>query len=361
MTPLQIECPPGGTLDDKLTRLEQVLRGLGRVLIGYSGGVDSALLVVAAHRVLGDDAIAVTADSESYAEGELELAAEIAGRFGIRHEIVKTRELDNPDYASNPVNRCYFCKTELFVHMESLASHLQADNILYGHNVDDVGDFRPGATAAREHGVRAPLQEAGFTKADVRKLAKRWDIPVWNRPAMACLSSRFPYGTPVTSEGLRRVDRAEKFVRAQGFGSDIRVRHHDEVARIELPADDLQRLLADVDLRARLATGLSDLGYTRVTADLRGFRSGSLNEVLKKQADEVADGAATGISGGVDAAARRLGLGRSVSGEAQNITWVRLHSDATVRLADEALRCDLAAAAESRGGRYVALDLIPLD
>ena len=196
MTPLQIEGAPGGTLDDKLTRLEQVLRGLGRVLIGYSGGVDSALLVVAAHRVLGDDAIAVTADSESYAEGELELAAEIAGRFGIRHEIVKTRELDNPDYASNPVNRCYFCKTELFEHMEDLARRLQADNILYGHNVDDVGDFRPGATAAREHGVRAPLQEAGFTKADVRELAKRWDIPVWNRPAMACHSSRFPYGTP---------------------------------------------------------------------------------------------------------------------------------------------------------------------
>jgi uncharacterized protein len=361
MTTLQIENAAGGTLEDKLSRLDEVLRGLGRVLIGYSGGVDSALLMVAAHRVLGDDAIAVTADSESYAEGELELAVEIAGRFGIRHEIVKTRELDNPDYASNPVNRCYFCKSELFEHMEDLARRLQADNILYGHNVDDVGDFRPGATAAREHGVRAPLQEAGFTKADVRELARRWDIPVWNRPAMACLSSRFPYGTPVTSEGLRRVDRAEKLVRAQGFGSHVRVRHHDDVARIELPADDLERLLGDADIRARLATGLTDLGYTRVTADLRGFRSGSLNEVLKKHHDDEAGGTVAEVAGGVIAAAARLGLGLAETGEAQQITWVRLRNAAAARLADERLRCDLVTAAESAGGRYVALDLIPLD
>ena len=361
MTTLQIENSPvdadGQTLDDKLAHLDEVLRGLGRVLIGYSGGVDSALLVVAAHRILGDNAIAVTADSESYAEGELEQAADIVRQFGVRHEVVKTRELDNPDYVSNPVNRCYFCKTELFVHMEELATKLQIDNMLYGHNVDDVGDFRPGATAAREHGVRAPLQEAGFTKADVRELAKRWDIPVWNRPAMACLSSRFPYGTPVTSEGLRRVDRAEKILRAQGFGSHIRVRHHDDVARIELPADDLERLLSDADLRNFLATALSDLGYQRVTADLRGFRSGSLNEVLKKDAPE---NAASAVETVTDAAAR-LGAGPARSGEARQITWIQLNSAGAARLADEAARTDLVAAAEAAGARYVALDLVCLD
>lgn len=358
MTTVQIENTPvdadGRTLDDKADRLTEILRDLGKVLVGYSGGVDSALLAVAAHRVLGDNAIAVTADSESYAEGEIDVAVDIVQRFGMRHEIVKTRELDNPDYASNPVNRCYFCKTELFVHMEALAARLQVDNLLYGHNVDDTGDFRPGATAAREHGVRAPLQEAGFTKADVRELARRWDIPVWNRPAMACLSSRFPYGTPVTSEGLRRVDQAEKAVRAEGFGSHVRVRHHDDVARIELPADDLERLLTDAGLRARLAAVLGDLGYGRVTADLRGFRSGSLNEVLKKSPD-----APAAPADGLPAAAQRLGLGPVETGQDQQITWLQVGASAVAALADEALRNDLVSAAEAAGARYVALDLAP--
>ncbi|MDA0334349.1 MAG: ATP-dependent sacrificial sulfur transferase LarE [bacterium] len=360
MTTLQIEHTlvdaDGRTLDDKLVCLNEILRGLGRVLIGYSGGVDSALLVVAAHRVLGEDAIAVTADSESYAEGELEMAVDIVRRFGVRHQVVHTRELDNPDYASNPTNRCYFCKTELFVHMEALAAELRIDNMLYGHNIDDVGDFRPGATAAREHGVRAPLKEAGFTKADVRELARRWEIPVWNRPAMACLSSRFPYGTPVTSEGLRRVDRAETAVRAEGFGSHVRVRHHGDVARIELPAEDLERLLADADLRARLAAALTELGYERVTADLRGFRSGSLNEVLKKGSDEPERAAHESV---LDAATR-LGVGTAETGAARQITWIRLPGASTARLTDEALRTRLVAAAEAAGALYVALDLTPL-
>lgn len=356
--PIRIDGAPAEVdargLDDKLADLESLLRPLGRVLIGYSGGVDSALLVVAAHRVLGEDAIAVTADSESYAEGELELAAEVLRPFGIRHEVVRTGELDNPDYAANPVNRCYYCKSELFSHMTALAAQLQVDNLLFGHNADDRGDYRPGATAAREFGVRAPLQEAGLTKQDVRDLARRLEIPVWDRPALACLSSRFPYGTPVTRQGLRRVDAAEKRVRAEGFGSHVRVRHHGDVARIELPAGDLSRLLRDRSLRDRLSAALVDLGYSRVTADLRGFRSGSLNEVLK--------GNEGGTGDPVEAlrlAASGLELDPCESDETGQILWMRLSNEGVGRLAADSLRSALVAAGESAGARYVALDLTP--
>ena len=233
------------SLDEKLAHLEEILRPMGQVLVGYSGGVDSATLAVAAQRVLGEGAICITADSESYATGELEKAAEITREFGIRHEVVKTRELDNPDYAKNAPNRCYYCKQELFVHMEQLASTLNIDYILYGQNADDIGDFRPGAAAARERGVHAPLAEAGLTKDDVRALAKRWGLAVWDRPAMACLSSRFPYGTPVTAEGLRQIDRAEHYLREVCGFDQVRARHHETLSRIELPAEDLTRLLDD--------------------------------------------------------------------------------------------------------------------
>ena len=356
--PIRIDGVPAGedarSLDDKLADLEGLLRPLGRVLIGYSGGVDSALLVVAAHRVLGERAIAVTADSESYAEGELELAAEVLRPFGIRHEVVRTRELDNPEYAANPANRCYYCKSELFSHMTALAAELRVDNLLFGHNADDRGDYRPGATAAREFGVRAPLQEAGLTKQDVRELARRLEIPVWDRPALACLSSRFPYGTRVTREGLRRVDAAEKRVRAEGFGSHIRVRHHDDVARIELPPGDLARLVSDRSLRNRLGAALLDLGYARVTADLRGFRSGSLNEVLKGTGGGAGDPASA-----VRRAASGLGLEPCESDETGQVLWMRLPDEVVDRLAEDSLRSALVAAGESAGARYVALDLTP--
>ncbi|MCY3734793.1 MAG: ATP-dependent sacrificial sulfur transferase LarE [Gemmatimonadaceae bacterium] len=347
-----VEADPRGP-QAKLADLEELLRPMGRVLIGYSGGVDSALLVVATHRVLGADAIAVTADSESYAEGELELAAEVLRPFGIRHEVVRTGELDNPDYAANPVNRCYYCKSELFSHMTALAAELQVDNLLFGHNADDRGDYRPGATAAREFGVRAPLQEAGLTKRDVRELARRMGIPVWDRPALACLSSRFPYGTPVTREGLRRVDAAENRVRAEGFGSDVRVRHHDDVARIELPADDLARLLSDRSVRDRLRAALVDLGYARVTADLRGFRSGSLNEVLRSPGGDGEPAAA------VRREASGLGLDPCECGEQGQILWMRLSEEAGDRLAQDSLRTALVSAGERAGARYIALDLTP--
>ena len=219
------------TLDEKLEHLDALLRSMGRVLVGYSGGVDSAMLAVAAHRVLGENAIAVTADSESYATGELEAASELTQRFGIRHVVVRTAELANPEYAANPSNRCYFCKQELFTHMQRLAGELEVEHILYGQNADDAGDFRPGSQAARDYGARAPLMEAGLTKADIRQLAHRWEVPVWNRPAMACLSSRFPYGTAITAEGLRIVDQAEKHLRLCGF-TQLRARHHVDLARI---------------------------------------------------------------------------------------------------------------------------------
>ena len=266
-------------LDQKLERLNEILGSMGSMLIGYSGGVDSALLALAAHKVLGQNAIAVTADSESYASGELEAASRIAGNFGMRHLVVRTRELDNPDYASNPTNRCYFCKQELFTHLNRMARELGVNHLAYGQNLDDVGDFRPGAVAADEFEVRAPLREAGLSKADVRALAKRWDLEVWNRPAMACLSSRFPYGTPITAESLQMVDRAEAALRNLGF-EELRVRHHDVIARIELDVESLESLLQNTRVKAELVKELRAAGYEKVTIDLRGFRTGSMNETL---------------------------------------------------------------------------------
>ena len=266
-------------LDRKLERLNDILGSMNSVLIGYSGGVDSALLALAAHKVLGQNAIAVTADSESYASGELEAASRIADKVGLHHLVVRTRELDNPDYASNPTNRCYFCKQELFIHLNRMARELGVNHLAYGQNLDDVGDFRPGAMAADEYQVRAPLREAGFSKADVRALAKRWDLEVWNRPAMACLSSRFPYGTPITAASLRMVDRAEAALRDLGF-EELRVRHHDAIARIELGVESLESLLLNTRMKAELVQEFRAAGYARATLDLRGFRSGSMNETL---------------------------------------------------------------------------------
>ncbi len=353
MTTIQIDNAPAqgleaSSLDEKLERLDEILGSMGgTVLIGYSGGVDSAMLAVAAHRVLGKRAIAVTADSESYADGELERAVEIVEQFGIPHEVVHTREIDNPDYASNPINRCYFCKSELFIHMGKLAEKHQATAILYGQNADDVGDFRPGATAAREYGVRAPLMEAGMSKDDVRQLAKRWGVPVWNRPAMACLSSRFPYGTAVTSEGLRQVDRAERFIKDL-ICEQLRVRHHDQVARIELPADELTSLVADVARRRLIADKLSSLGYRRVTLDVIGFRSGSMNEALGSGEDAPVPDAATVFT--------QMGLeGRAEFDE--QILCLQLEETALMKLINPQARMTLASELRHTATPYVAFDL----
>lgn len=343
------------TLDEKLAHLEEILRPMDRALIGYSGGVDSAMLAVAAQRVLGDGAICVTADSESYASGELEKASEITRQFGLRHEVVKTRELDNPDYAKNAPNRCYYCKQELFVHMERMARDMAVDYILYGQNADDVGDFRPGATAAREHGVRAPLAEAGLTKDDVRALAKRWGLSVWDRPAMACLSSRFPYGTAVTAAGLKMVDRAEAFLRDDCGFAQLRARHHDTLSRIELPAEDLSRLLADSQLRQRLIAHLSAIGYLQITADLCGFRSGSMNEALLNIDSDNAP-----LFARIDPILEAHALVPAAYEQRDQMLVLRLPEAACAQLADTALRPAFVSALTALGPRYIALDLDPL-
>ena len=251
------------------------------VLVAYSGGVDSAVLLAAAVRALGARAIGALATSPAYDQEETDAALAVAREMGARVEVVSTSELENPAYAANGADRCYFCKVELFDHLEPVARRLGLAHIAYGMNRDDHGDWRPGQRAARERGVRAPLDEAGLGKAEIRALAQHLDVPVWEKPAEACYSSRIPYGTPVTVEALRQIGRAERALRALGF-RQVRVRHHDTIARIELDPEDFPRLL-DPALRARVIAAVRDAGYPIVTLDLQGYRTGSLNEALLRR------------------------------------------------------------------------------
>jgi len=266
-------------LDARADELRRLLAELPRAVVAFSGGVDSSLLAAAAVEALGDRALAVTGVSPSLAPSEREEARRVAATIGIAHREIETHEIDRPGYVENSPERCFECKDELYSLLDALAREDLGDAVvLDGANADDSGDFRPGRRAAREHGVRSPLAEAGFTKADVRALAKRLGVPTWDKPAMACLASRIPYGSEVTPEKLRQIAGAELALRKLGL-RELRVRHHDRVARVELGPAELASALAE-PLRSQIVAAVKSAGFAYVAVDLEGFRSGSLNEVL---------------------------------------------------------------------------------
>ncbi|HET9178687.1 MAG TPA: ATP-dependent sacrificial sulfur transferase LarE [Terriglobia bacterium] len=271
-----------GELENKQKRLEGELKKLPSLIVAYSGGVDSAYLVYAAHVALGDRMLAVTALSASYSERDRREAEACVERFQVPHEFINTSELLNPDYRANNPDRCYFCKDELFSQLDQLAARRGYSAVAYGVNVDDQGDWRPGQQAARKHKVLTPLLDAGLTKADIRELSRRAELPVWDRPASACLSSRIAYGIEVTPERLAVVEKGEEALRALGF-RQFRVRHHDTLVRLEIAPDELPRALTP-EMAVKFVEIFKPLGFNFVTLDLEGYRSGSLNTHLVKLA-----------------------------------------------------------------------------
>jgi uncharacterized protein len=266
---------------EKYRRLQAILGEMESVLVAYSGGVDSTLLLKVAHDVLGERAMGALAISPAYAPEEAQEALALAGSLGITVLTVETHELEDERYLANNFNRCYFCKVELFSHLVPLARRYNLRYIAYGINKDDDGDFRPGQRAAREFQVRGPLKEAGMGKGDIRAVARALGLPVWNKPSLACFSSRIPYGTRIDLATLQKIYRAEKLLRELGF-RQVRVRHHDTVARIEVEREEMPRLIEE-EMSRQVSEALRALGYTYVTLDILGFRSGSMNEGFFKK------------------------------------------------------------------------------
>jgi pyridinium-3,5-biscarboxylic acid mononucleotide sulfurtransferase len=264
---------------EKRSALEHLLGELSGLIVAYSGGVDSAYLAYAATRILGPRALCVTADSPSYPERHRAIATRLAGEFQFNHEIIATDEFSRPEYRANPANRCYYCKQELYTRLSAIARDRGIPVVADGSNADDRGDYRPGRQAAREFGVRSPLDEVGLTKSEIRALCREAGLPIWDEPASACLSSRIPYFSEVTEEKLRMIERAETVLRDLGFRV-CRVRHHDKIARLEIGRDEMARAL-DPEIAGTIDRELRAIGYQHVTLDLRGYRLGSLNEALK--------------------------------------------------------------------------------
>ncbi len=267
-------------LERKLGRLREILANMESVLVAYSGGVDSALLMRVAKDVLGDKVLAVTASSSVYPSEEIAQAKALARDLKVRHEVIETHEMGNPKFVTNPKERCYWCKEELFSSLIGIARKNNLKYVVDGTNFDDLDDFRPGMKAAGDLGVRSPLKEAMLTKADIRSLSKHLGLQAWDKPSLACYASRFPYGTRITEENLDRVDKAERYLKNLGV-AQVRVRHHDKIARIEVMEEDIPKLVQG-ETRGQLISYFKKLGYPYVTLDLEGYRTGSMNEVLRR-------------------------------------------------------------------------------